>query len=68
MKQLTKEPLYFILLILCTILFSNSCSQSTNKRIKKIQVKGNKFVNENGDTIIFRGLCLSDPLNSTLTD
>lgn len=31
------------------------------KILPKIMVKGNKFVNENGDTILFRGLAVSDP-------
>ena len=26
-----------------------------------VQVKGNKFVTENGDTLLFRGLSISDP-------
>jgi endoglucanase len=31
------------------------------KKLPLIQVKGNKFVNTNGDTILFRGLAISDP-------
>ncbi len=31
------------------------------KKLPLIQVKGNKFVNSNGDTILFRGLSISDP-------
>ena len=31
------------------------------KKLPLIQVKGNKFVNTNGDTILFRGLSISDP-------
>ncbi|MGD2093709.1 MAG: cellulase family glycosylhydrolase [Phycisphaerales bacterium] len=31
------------------------------KKLPLIQVNGNKFVNSNGDTILFRGLSISDP-------
>ena len=31
------------------------------KKLPLISVKGNKFVNANGDTILFRGLSISDP-------
>lgn len=31
------------------------------KELPLIQVKGNKFVDSNGDTILFRGLAISDP-------
>lgn len=32
-----------------------------NKKLPLIKVKGNRFVNEKGDTILFRGLSISDP-------
>lgn len=32
-----------------------------NKKLPLIKVKGNKFVTEKGDTILFRGLSISDP-------
>lgn len=32
-----------------------------NKKLPLIKVKGNRFVNENGDTILLRGLSISDP-------
>lgn len=31
------------------------------KKLQLIEVKGNKFVNSKGDTIVFRGLAISDP-------
>jgi endoglucanase len=33
------------------------------KRLPLIQVRGNRFVNDQGDTILFRGLAISDPDN-----
>ncbi|MGZ8540777.1 MAG: hypothetical protein ACXWV6_09040, partial [Chitinophagaceae bacterium] len=30
-------------------------------QVQRIKVKGNKFVNENGETLVFRGLNSSDP-------
>ncbi|MCX7798089.1 MAG: glycoside hydrolase family 5 protein [Melioribacter sp.] len=33
----------------------------SNKKLPLIKVKGNRFVNEKGDTILFRGLSISDP-------
>ena len=32
-----------------------------NKKMPRISVKGNKFVDPNGNTILFRGLSISDP-------
>lgn len=31
------------------------------KKLPLIQVKGNKFINSEGDTVLFRGLAISDP-------
>ncbi|MEJ2055997.1 MAG: hypothetical protein P8X42_18950 [Calditrichaceae bacterium] len=33
----------------------------TAKKLPLISVRGNKFVNSDGDTILFRGLAVSDP-------
>ncbi len=33
----------------------------TAKKLPLIQVKGNKFISSNGDTILFRGVAISDP-------
>ncbi len=33
----------------------------TGKLLQQISVKGNRFVNSNGDTILFHGLSISDP-------
>ncbi len=35
--------------------------KSEFKRLPLIMVKGNKFVNSNGDTVLFRGLAIADP-------
>lgn len=32
-----------------------------SEKLTLIEVKGNKFVNSNGDTVLFRGLSISDP-------
>jgi endoglucanase len=32
-----------------------------SEKLALIEVKGNKFVNSNGDTVLFRGLSISDP-------
>ena len=31
------------------------------KKLPLIKVKGNRFVNEHGDTVLFRGLAIADP-------
>lgn len=49
-----------IALLLTSILVMFSCSQE--KGFQKIHVEGNKFVNESGQTVVFKGLCLSDPV------
>lgn len=35
---------------------------SSAKDLPKIHVEGKNFVDENGKTVIFRGLCFSDPV------
>ena len=37
------------------------CCLATGWAVDVIQVEGNKFVNEQGETVIFRGLNTSDP-------
>jgi len=46
---------YFLLIFLSVAVIGKS--QTT----QRIQVKGNKFINEKGDTLVFRGLNTSDP-------
>jgi endoglucanase len=46
---------YFILIFLTAAIVGES------QTIQRIQVKGNKFVNEKGETLVFRGLNTSDP-------
>lgn len=38
-----------------------SCSQK-QEALEAIHVEGNKFVNESGQTVVFKGLCLADPV------
>lgn len=37
------------------------CSCAQKSTMPRIQVQGNQFVTESGETFVFRGLCLSDP-------
>ena len=39
----------------------NPLNSPDSKKLPLIEVKGNKFVNSNGDTVLFRGLAISDP-------
>lgn len=62
-----KRKLLFFALAIIT--FAIGCtnkapdlSQLSSNKMSAISVKGNHFVNENGDSIVFRGLCCSDPL------
>jgi endoglucanase len=43
------------------LIFLSAAVAGKSQPIQRIQVKGNKFVNEKGDTLIFRGLNTSDP-------
>lgn len=51
-----KKTVYLLLFMLCSTLSVAAGEMS------RIRVEGNKFVNENGETVIFRGLCFSDPV------
>lgn len=54
-----------ILLMLVAILMCSSVNAKQKVKVKKmprISVKGNHFVNDRGDSIVFRGLCLADPV------
>ena len=48
-----KKNFLFIFLFAITV--------AESQTIQRIQVKGNKFVNEKGDSLVFRGLNTSDP-------
>ena len=50
----------FYSIILLGLVISTSCAQN-NTRLSSIQVKGNQFVDEAGQTMVFRGLNTSDP-------
>lgn len=54
-----------ILVLLAALsICSNANAESSAKEnvMPRISVKGNHFVNDRGDSIVFRGLCLADPV------
>jgi len=52
----------FKLIIICGLfLLLNSVGIAQNSQLSRIQVRGNQFVDEAGQTIVFRGLNTSDP-------
>lgn len=52
-----------IFLVCFVALLAASCAkQTTSSSMQKISVEGNVFVNQSGDTVVFRGLCFSDPV------
>ncbi len=50
-----------IFLILAIFIFPECVTAQTHQPLSRISVKGNKFINEKGETMIFRGLNTSDP-------
>ena len=48
--------------ILSLMLIFAMCLTTSGKELSRIRVVGNKFVNEEGQIIVFRGVCLSDPV------
>jgi len=60
MKKVTL-PLFIIGLAL-TVLFLPACAQTGNT-MEWISIEGNRFVNESGETMIFRGVNIRDPHN-----
>ncbi|MDA3880546.1 MAG: glycoside hydrolase family 5 protein [Prolixibacteraceae bacterium] len=58
-----KTYLLLIVVLLFTACQSNNKGKTTEKAktVERISVEGNKFVNENGQEIVFRGLNSSDP-------
>jgi endoglucanase len=59
MKFLKHQVLFLGLLL--TIFISNSIVSQTNEALPFISVKGNQFVNPEGEVVIFRGVSSSDP-------
>jgi len=49
-----------LLLLFGLVLFS--CSTPQSGTMSRIRIEGNRFLNEQGDTVLFRGLCFSDPV------
>ena len=50
------KKLFLVLFTLAAVIAASA------KDLPKIHVKGKNFVDENGKTIIFKGLCFSDPV------
>ena len=59
MRSIRNQLLVFILLI--SVFYFNSIMGQNSNKLQFISVKDNCFVNEHGDTIIFRGFSVSDP-------
>lgn len=51
-----------ILIYLAAAITMAACSSAEPAGLEKIRVEGKDFVTESGKTIVFRGLCLSDPI------
>lgn len=56
-----KNPTLFQFILICSFCFTFMIAAQTQNSLSFISVKGNSFVNEKGDTIIFRGVSTSDP-------
>lgn len=53
----------FAILALFLAAFSACCqSNDDTVSLEAVHVEGNRFVNESGQTVVFRGLCLADPV------
>ena len=55
------SPFLFIFLFLFLFLITDSISAQNDNSLEWISVKGNVFVNESGETLIFRGVNIRDP-------
>jgi len=59
MKRITLSS--FFLISLSLILLPQAAGAQTTKSMTWISVEGNHFVNESGETVVFRGLNVRDP-------
>lgn len=62
---MTTRQHYLPLLATAMLLAScgaKSTTDDTSTQMSRISIEGNHFVNAEGDSIVFRGLCCSDPL------
>lgn len=67
-QQISKSMKTHLYLMLSTIVLILSACTSSQASMSPIHVEGNQFVNAEGDTIVFRGLCLSDPVKMIAHD
>jgi hypothetical protein len=49
------------ILIMCVAFIAAACS-SQHAQEAWVKVEGNKFIDPQGNEIVFRGLCFSDPV------
>ena len=56
-------PLYQILISVALALFLLPCGAQNTNSMDWISIKGNRFVNESGKTMIFQGVNIRDPHN-----
>lgn len=52
----------FYLSLLAGLFTACTSQQDAGIKVDRIHVEGNRFVNESGETFVFKGLCLSDPV------
>lgn len=50
-----------LILAVCATAFA-SCSQPKQQPVARVHVEGNQFIDPQGNPIVFRGLCFSDPV------
>lgn len=50
-----------LILAVCATAFV-SCSQPKQQPVARVHVEGNQFIDPQGNPIVFRGLCFSDPV------
>lgn len=67
-KHLFLIALVAIVLCACTSKKSTENTSESIGSMPAIHVEGNKFVNEQGEVVVFKGLCLSDPVKMVARD
>jgi hypothetical protein len=63
MRNLMNKIVFYLIsfLLLHTHIFGQPDTSYNIKKLPLISVKGNRFVNSKGDTVLFRGVAISDP-------
>jgi len=56
-----KSSILFILTCLSLLLFISNSGAQAPVPLERISIRGNKFVNESGETVIFHGVNIQDP-------